>query len=368
MTADFAPRLARVLTEYCRPVHPGDAVLISAPVAAEPLVEALVEAVLRRGGYPMTRVHLPNLTEIAMLHASDEQFDFIDPGLMAQIERADIMYTILADENTKNLAAIDPARVARRQQGQRPFIERYLARCDDDSLRWNISAWPTQGAAQDAEMGLVAYREFCYRACGLDHGDPVAHWTALRDRQSRLVDWLADKRRVEVRGPGIDLTFSIEGRAWVNCHGIRNFPDGEIFTCPVEDSVNGSVAFNLPTVNIGQELHGVRLVFREGVVVEASAEKGEDHLLAQLDLDAGARRLGEFAIGTNDGIDRFTRNILFDEKMGGTLHMALGQAAGGAGGTNQSTIHWDMVHAMRDGGEIRVDGDVLYRDGAFALA
>ena len=368
MTADFAPRLARVLTEYCRPVKPGDAVLINTTTAAAPLVEALVEAVLRRGGYPMTRVHLPNLTEIVMLGASDEQLDFIDPGAMAQLERADILYTILADENTKNLATIDPARLARRQQGQRPYIERYLARCDDDSLGWNITAWPTQGAAQDAEMGLVTYREFCYRACGLDRDDPVAHWITLRDRQSRLVDWLAGRRRVEVRGPGIELTFSIEGRTWVNCHGIRNFPDGEIFTCPVEDSVNGSVAFNLPTVDQGQELHGVRLVFREGVVVEASAEKGDDHLRAQLDLDAGARRLGEFAIGTNDGIDRFTRNILFDEKMGGTLHMALGRSAGGAGGVNQSAIHWDMVHGMRDGGEIRVDGELLYHNGEFALA
>ena len=367
MVFDFAPRLARVLTEYCRPVHPGDAVVISAPTAAEPLVEALVEAVLRRGGYPMTRVHLPNLFEIFMLYASEAQFDFIDPGLMAQLERADIMYTILADVNTKNLAAIDPARLARRQQGQRPYIERYLARCDDDSLGWNVTAWPTQAAAQDAEMGFVAFQQFCYRACGLDRDDPVAYWTALRDRQSRLVDWLAGRRRVEVRGPGVDLAFSIEGRTWVNCHGIRNFPDGEIFTAPVEESVNGSVAFNLPTVNMGQELRGVRLVFREGTVVEASAEKGEDHLLAQLEVDAGARRLGEFAIGTNDGIDRFTRNILFDEKMGGTIHMALGQSAGGAGGANQSTIHWDMVHAMRDGGEIWIDGELFYQSGQFMV-
>ncbi len=365
MTYDFAPKLAAVLTGYCRPVQPGDYVAINAPVAAEPLVEALVEAVLKRGGIPNVQVGLPNLFELYLTHGSDAQFDFQDPVSMLRLNTADVWFTILAETNTKSLGAIPAERFARFQQGRRAYVERYLERCDDDSLRWNITAWPTQAAAQEAEMGLVAYTNFMYDAAGLNHADPVAHWTAFRDRQDRLIRWLAGKRRVEVRGPGVELSLSMAGRTWVNCYGVRNFPDGEIFTCPVEDSVNGWVAFNLPSVYDRREVNGVRLVFKDGRVVEASADKGEDHLFSQLDLDAGARCLGEFAIGTNDGITRFTRSILFDEKMGGTIHMALGKSAGGAGGTNTSAIHWDMVHDMKDGGEITVDGELFYRAGDF---
>ncbi|NLX08588.1 MAG: aminopeptidase [Chloroflexi bacterium] len=367
MTYDFAPKLAQVLTEYCRPVGEGDYVVIMSSPTAAPLIEALYEAVLRRGGNPTLQLSLPGLNEIALKHASDAQFDFVDPAVMVQFDRADVLYSIRAPTNTKAFASIDPTRLARAQQGQRPIMERYFERVADDSIRWNITAWPTQAAAQDAEMGFRDYTEFVYRACGLDQPDPVAYWVAFRERQDRLIRWLAGKQHAEVRGLGIELSFDFGGRIWMNSHGVRNFPDGEIFTCPIEDSVNGSVEFNLPSVYGGREINGVRLVFRDGLVVEASAQKGEDYLFSQLDLDAGARRLGEFAIGTNNGIDRFTREILFDEKMGGTVHMALGQNASGPGGTNQSAIHWDMVHSMKDGGEIMVDGELFYRAGEFMV-
>ncbi|MBN1679035.1 MAG: aminopeptidase [Anaerolineae bacterium] len=367
MIADFAPRLARVLTEYCRPVQKGDLVMITSTTEAEPLILALYEAVLKRGGNPVVRLQLPGLTELYMTHATEEQFDFLDPSLMTLVNAADVYLYVDAPTNTKAMATFDAERLARLQQGRRPYIERYLERCADDDLRWNITAWPTQAAAQDAEMGLLAYSEFMVHAFGLDRDDPVAYWTAFRDRQARLVDWLAGKEHAEVRGPGIDLAFNFAGRTWINSHGVRNFPDGEIFTSPVEDSVNGSVAFNLPSVYGGRELGGVRLELKDGVVVEASAAKDEAYLLSQLHIDAGARRLGEFAIGTNEGIDRFTRSILFDEKMGGTIHMALGESIAVAGGVNKSAIHWDMVHAMRDGGEILIDGELFYQNGAFVV-
>jgi aminopeptidase len=213
----------------------------------------------------------------------------------------------------------------------------------------------------------LAYTRFIYEACALHLPDPVAYWTNLRDRQLKLVEYLKDKREVLVKGPGIELRFNFEGRLWASAHGNENFPDGEIYTGPVEDSVNGYVRFNLPTIYGGHEVTGVYLVFRDGAVVEASADKGEDFLLSQLDADEGARRLGEFAIGTNDGIQEVTGSTLFDEKIGGTIHMALGQSYPETNGVNESAVHWDMVHGMKDGGEIHIDGKLFYQAGEFKV-
>jgi aminopeptidase len=365
MFEDFAPRLARVLTEYSLPVQKGDLVAIMAPTAAEPLIVALYEAVLRRGGNPVVFASLPILDEMFYRHASDEQLDYSDPISLYMMENIDAQFAIIAPTNTKNMSTVDPARVARRRQARRPVIEKYFQRTDDGSLHWNVTAWPTQAGAQEAQMGLLAYTEFMYRACALNKDDPVAHWTALRERQERLVAWLEGKRHAEIKGPGIDLAFDFSGRVWVNCWGNKNFPDGEIFTSPVEDSVNGHVAFSYPTVYGGREVNGVRLTFKDGVAVEASAAKNEAYLLSQLALDAGARRLGEFAIGTNTGIQQFTGETLFDEKIGGTIHMALGKSIAEALGVNDSVVHWDMVHGMRDGGEIWVDGALFYKNGDF---
>jgi aminopeptidase len=367
MIEDFAPKMAQVLTEYSIPIQKGDYVVIFGSMAAEPLVLALYEAVLRRGGHPTVRVEVPDLYDIFYDVAGDEQLDFCDPLDLAIYEKMDVLFDILAPSNTRSRASADPKRLARHRQGRRPIIELYFKRIGDQSLRWNISAWPTQAAAQEAEMGLLAYRDFVYRACGLDQPDPVAYWAALRERGDKLANWLNGRRRVEVRGPGIDLAFDLTGRLWINCWGDMNFPDGEIFTGPVENSVNGHVEFNFPTVDREREVSGVKLVFKDGAVVEASASKGEDYLLSQLDLDAGARRLGEFAIGTNPGIQRFTGEALFDEKIGGTIHMALGQSIPESGGVNESMVHWDMVHGMQDGGEIVVDGELFYRGGKFMV-
>lgn len=365
MKADFAVKLAAVLTGYCRPIQEGDYVLIRATTAAEPLVEALYEAVLERGGHPHAMIDLPNLLEILIEHAGEAQMNWIDPALRTALAEADVSFAIFSHHNTHQLGAVEPARLARFQKGQRPLRKLYLDRCRTDDLRWNVSAWPTQAAAQDANMGFLAYADFIYKACGLHHDDPVAYWTAFRERQDRLVAWLRGKHQVAVQGPGIDLSFGVEGRTWINSHGVRNFPDGEIYTCPIEDSVNGYVEFNYPTIFAGREVDGVKLMFEDGRVVKASARLGEDYLLSRLDVDDGARRLGEFAIGTNQGIQQFTRSTLFDEKIEGTIHMALGENPGDTGGVNTSLIHWDMVHNMREGGQILVDGALFYDSGRF---
>lgn len=364
---DFAPRLAQILTDYSHPIQKGDYVVIRASADAEPLILALYEAVLRRGGHPSVSVYLPQASEIFYRVAQDEQLDFLDPLAMTMIEKVDVLYQILAPSNTKDMSTVDPAIQTRVHKAYRPYIEKYFGRIADQTIRWNICAWPTQAAAQEAEMGLLAYTEFIYNACGLNHADPVAYWEGLKARQDRLVAWLQGKKRAEIKGPGIDLSFSFEGRLWVNDWGDNNFPAGEVFTSPVEDSVNGHVAFSYPTLHTGREVSGVKLTFKDGVVVEARAAKGEDDLLRQLDMDEGARRVGEFAIGTNYGVQKFTGETLFDEKIGGTVHMALGESIKEAGGQNSSAIHWDIVHEMKNGGEIYIDGELFYRNGQFVI-
>lgn len=367
MTYDLAPKLAQVVTGYCRPIQRGDYVVIRASTAAEEFITPLFEAVVQRGGNPHLLLSMPGLHELYVREASDEQFQFVDPATLTAFEKADVLLSVYAIENPKALSGIPAERIARAMHGQSQIRQVYINRVNDDSIRWNICAWPTESGAQQAGMGYHEYRAFVYRAAGLDQDDPVAYWTAFRDRQARLQQWLSDKNHVEVRGPGIDLSFDFNRRHWRSSYGERNFPDGEIFTAPVEDSVNGHVAFSFPTYYGGREVSGVQFTFKDGLIVQASAERGEDHLLAQMDTDAGAKQLSEFAIGTNWGVDRVTGDTLFDEKMGGTVHMALGNGYKQTGSQNESAIHWDMVHDMREGGEIWVDGTLFYRAGEFMV-
>lgn len=375
MTYNLASQLAEILTAYSAPIKPGHYVtIIGNLMTARPLIEALVSAVLRRGGTPNVQSSAmlsPDYTEFYELflrEASDEQLDRLDSTMMHWANVSDALFFVKAPANTKALSTLDPARSGRYNKTKEAFGRRYLERYAAGELMWNVCAWPTQALAQTAEMSLHDYEMFVSRACGLDHPDPVSYWMAFRDMQLRLVDWLKGKKHAEVRGPGIDLSFDFHDRVWVSCHGEQNFPDGEIFTSPVEDSVNGTVSFNFPTVYMGYEVSGVKLRFDNGVAVEASAAKNEAYLLSQLNLDPGARRLGEFAIGTNRGVQRVTRMTLFDEKIGGSIHMALGRSYEEARGVNQSAIHWDMVHNMKDGGEIIIDGELFYRAGEFMVA
>lgn len=371
---NFASELAKILTEYSSPIQPGEYVtIVGNGSTTGPLIEALVEAVLRRGGFPNVQLAAPlspdycDHFELFMRLANEQQLDTLDSTIMHWVEASDAIFFIKAPSNTSALATVDPERISRWRRASRAYSERYLQRYNAGELRWTVVGWPTQALAQAAEMGLRAYQEFVYKACGLDQPDPVAHWQAFREKQERLVAWLRDKQHAQVKGPGIDLSFDFGGRPWVSAHGTVNFPDGEIFTSPVEDSVNGTVAFNFPCIYLGNQVEGVRLRFENGVAVEATASKGQDYLVHTLDTDEGARRLGEFAIGTNMGIQRMTRNILFDEKIGGSIHMALGRSYEETGGVNQSAIHWDMIHSMKDGGEIWIDGQLFYRAGEFLI-
>jgi aminopeptidase len=360
-------QLARLLVEYSVAVRSGDQVAISSSTTAEPLLKEIYRRVLQAGGHPFMLVSLPDIDEIYFRYASDDQLKHVPKPLEMIIEKYDVRISILADANTRSLANVDPAKTVLQQQARASLMRTFMRRSAAGELRWVVAPYPTHAMAQDADMGIGEYEDFLYGACLPDRSDPVGYWRQFSARQQSIVEWLKGKREVRVVGPDTDLRVSITGRTFVNCDGRFNMPDGEIFTGPVEDSAEGHVYFSYPTIYNAREVSGVRLWFEHGKAVKATAEKNEEYLNKTLDTDTGSRFIGEFAVGTNDGIKQFTREILFDEKIGGSFHMALGAGYPETGSMNESAIHWDMICDLRKGGEIRVDDQLIYRDGRFLL-
>lgn len=360
-------RLAGLLVEHSTQVRPGHRVVIEAEPVAEPLVKALARRILRAGGHPHPLITLPSLDALYLAEANPDQLDFVPTFQRLAYETFEARIRIQSSSNTKALSRVDEARAVRRQKALLPILQTQMERGAREELRWVTTIFPTEAYAQDAEMSLAEYEDLVYRACHVDDGasDPTAVWRGIRADQARILEAIEGHDRVVVRGPHCDLTLSILGRTFKNSHGLHNMPDGEIYTGPVEESVEGWVRFTYPAIWQGRDVDGVELRFEGGRVVHATAGKNEAFLLKMLDTDAGARRLGEFAIGTNPGLQRHTRNILLDEKIGGTIHMALGAGYPETGSVNRSAIHWDMICDMHGGGEIMVDGEVVYRDGAF---
>jgi len=312
-------------------------------------------------------VELPETEELFFRYASDEQLQHVPEPVKLVVETYDVSIGIRGAANTKALSNVDPPKIVLRNQSQAEIMRIYMQRAAAGELRWVATLFPTNAYAQDAEMSLSEYEDFVYGACMPDLDDPVGYWHRFSAWQQGIVNWLAGKERVHVLGPQTDLRLSIAGRTFINSDGRHNMPSGEVFTGPVEDSVEGHVHFSYPAIHQGREVTGVQLWFERGQVVKASAEKNEDFLLQTLDTDAGARYVGEFAIGTNEGITRFTRQILFDEKISGSFHMAIGAGYPETGSQNESAIHWDMICDLRDGGEIWVDSELLYQNGKFVI-
>jgi aminopeptidase len=360
-------RMATVLVNYSLAIKPKDRLGILANAEAAPLIREVARAALRAGAYVETAIQIPGLSEIVFKESSDDQLSYISPTLRHFYEENEALLHLFSDVNTKSMSGVDPARIAFNQKAQRSVHETYVKRAADGSLKWSIAMYPTNAYAQDANMSLADFEEFVYRACFLNDEDPVARWQELAEQQERLVSWLKGKHTVHVLGQDTDLTLSIEGRDFINDKGEKNFPGGEFFTSPVETSANGSIRYSFPASFNGRSVEDVRLRFENGVVVEATASQGQDYLDSMLTLDDGARRLGEFAFGNNINVDRCTKNILFDEKMGGTIHLALGAGFPGVGSTNTSALHWDMVCDLRQGSEIRVDDEVFSKDGKFVV-
>ncbi|MEA3335183.1 MAG: aminopeptidase [Chloroflexota bacterium] len=386
MSPSRIAQIADVLVNYSTRIQPGEQVAIVGPVSASPLLIELYRYALWAGAFPQLVSRFPEATEILLREGNDDQLQFISPIIEYVATEADCMIAVMSEDNTKALTSVDPTRQVLRAQSMRPVSKRQLERMGDtkDPFRWCGTLFPTNAHAQDAEMSLSEYSDFVFDAClpgfdqlpqdarafaapGADRDDPVTYWQTFSRWQGQMASYLTQRQDLHVVGPNIDLRLAIGGRVWLNADGHANFPDGEVFTGPVEDSVEGWVAFTYPAVYRGNEVQDVRLRFEKGRVVEASATRGEDFLIKILDTDEGARRLGEFAIGTNPGITRFTRNTLFDEKIKGTCHMAVGASIPGTGGENQSAIHWDMVCDLRKDSSIFADGELLYADGEFVV-
>lgn len=362
-------KLADVLVGYSCAVKKGDLCRLTGDVAALPLLEALYEKIVRAGGHALIFMGSDAMGDTFYRYASDEQLTYVSPLQTFLVEKIDCSFGLWGGQNTKSLTNVDPRKQALASQARKPFLKRFLERAAEGKLRWVGTQYPTHSAAQDAEMSLREYEDFVFRAGLLHLADPVAAWQQISQRQQRLVDFLNTTREIRIVGQDTDLRLGVQGRRWINCDGHENFPDGEVFTGPIEDAVDGTIRYSFPAVHGGREVHDIRLTFKAGKVVDASATKGQEFLLAMLDQDAGARTLGELAIGTNYAIQQYTRNTLFDEKIGGTCHAALGQAYPETGGKNESGLHWDMVCDLRQPGcRLEADGKTILEAGKFVDA
>lgn len=360
-------RMAQVLTRYSLEVQAGQLVAVMAGVEAVPLVREVYREILRAGAHPELQLKMDEADEIYLKEASEEQLNFVSPLKQLINERFDRLLYIDADTNTRRLTRIDPKRSAQVRKAHDATMTIWSQRAARGEMRWCYTQYPTNAYAQSANMSLEDYWEFMSSACMLDEPDPLASWRSLSERHQELVRWLRGRKQVHILGKDTDLTLSIEGRSFLTCDGHINFPDGEIYTGPVEDSAQGYIRFSLPGSYDGHPVDDIRLRFEHGRVIEAHAASGEDFLLKMLDIDDGARRIGEFAFGTNYGVREATRNTLYDEKIGGTLHMALGRSYPESGGLNVSALHWDMVCDARGQGEVWVDGELFLKDGQYIL-
>src|ERR687898_1764515 len=353
-------KLARVLVDYSVGAGEGEQVLVSGGVAAESLIKEVYARLLDAGAVPIPQVQIPGMQELFFGHAKEHHYEETPSVVRSIYEDADAFISIMSPRNTRALAAVDPQKQQALSKRDKALQEMVLSKD-----RWALTLFPTEALAQESEMSLEEYEEFVFEAMALNEDDPVRFWHEKAEEQERLIERLERAREVRIVGPETDLTLSIEGRRFLNGDGKHNMPCGEIFTGPVEDSANGEIYFGVPVAVAGREVSGVRFRFEEGRVVEASAEKGEEYLKSMLDADEGARYLGELGIGTNFGIPRATKNILFDEKLGGTVHLAIGRSYEKTGGKNDSSVHWDLICDLRDGGELYADGELIEKDGAF---
>jgi aminopeptidase len=361
MTNDLAGRWADLLVDYCLGVKAGETILIDSDLTARPLIAECYKAVLLRGAFPLVRPTFPELTEFFLTHATEEQLATIPPSALHDALITDGRIRISAEADTRTLGRVDPRRQAVVDRARNPL--RHALR----EKRWVLTQYPTLGYASDAGMTLEDYERYVVSSMFLDRPDPAGAWRELGRRQAGLVAFMAGVKTVRIEAAETDLTLSVDGRTWINSDGRRNMPSGEIFTGPIEDSARGRLRCGFPVCRDGRELVGIALEFEAGRVVSARADAGEDYLLSMLDLDPGARALGELGLGLNYGIDRFTGSILYDEKIGGTVHLALGQSYPETGGTNESALHWDLIADTRASGRITADGRVVMEDGRWLV-
>jgi aminopeptidase len=359
-------RLADLLVNYSLELQPGQLVRIDASTVAAPLVTELYRYALRAGAHPRTRIEVEGLDVIAVKESSEEQLVFVSDLDWQDVEQVDAVVTIWGDRNTRAMTQADPGKVSRRIGSRHKLTNRFWERIEAGEAKWVGTRFPTHAHAQDAEMSLPAYEDFVFGACHVHGGeDAAAHWRSTSAELNARARELETFRELRIVGPDTDLRVNVEGRGWLGADGKLNMPDGEIFTSPVETETEGEIRFSFPAIFHGRSVEDVRLRFEGGRVVAAEAKTANDYLQSLLDMDEGSRILGEVAFGLNYEIDRFTRDILFDEKIGGTVHLALGASFKKVGGLNDSGLHWDMICDLRADGEVYADGDLVWKAGHF---
>jgi aminopeptidase len=347
-------KLAKILVDYSTEVRDGDYVqIVTSGTKCRDLALEVYKLTLQRGAYPKLHVGLEGEAYTFYKYASEKHLRWFPRIDFEEMKKTDVLIYIGSDLNTKELSNIDPKKISLRQKTMEPILNERLKK------RWVGTRFPTSAYAQDAGMSLEEFEDFYYEACLVD-------WERESKKQDKLKRILDKGKEVRITGEETDLTFSIRDREAIKWDGKYNMPDGEVCIAPVETTAEGEIYYDLPAI-LGREVNGIRLKFEHGEIVKATAEKGEDFLLKMLKTDDGAKRLGEFGIGTNYKIKKFVKNILFDEKIGGTIHLAVGLAYEEGGGKNKSAIHWDMIKDMRKGGEIIVDGKIIQKSGKFVI-
>ena len=358
-------RLAEVVLDHSLALKPGQVLRIEAEAVAAPLFLPLHREAIKRGAHAYAAIDLGGLKELLVAHGSEDQLSFVSPIALRELDTIDAAITVWSETNTRSFSRADAERRKRQLAADQQLAMRRRDRISRGEIRWCGTLCPTDAHAQDADMSLEEYEDFVFRACHVLDSDPVGHWRRIGERLQARAAELGTVRELRIVGEDTDLAVVVEGRTWRPAYGIQNLPDGEVYTSPVETGINGTIRFGFPAIFGGREVDDARLRFEDGRVVASEAAGGEPYLKALLGMDEGAAAAGEIAFGLNYEIDRFTRNILFDEKIGGTMHLALGMGFEDLGGRNRSALHLDLICDLRREGEVYADGELIWRSGSF---
>jgi aminopeptidase len=361
-------KYAKLLVNYCLAVKHNEKVYITSTYLAESLLKEVAREIYLAGGIPVFNIELKGMSEWVLEYGQEHQLTWANPMKKYAFENFDCYLNIRApfEKGDDEHEPQDAEKFKLHQKAQMEINKIYFERTGDGSMRRCLCQFPTQAGADDARMTMEEYEKFVYQSCYLFNENPVEKWLEVRNEQQTYVDRLNKADKINYKGPNIDISFSVKGRTWINSDGRANMPSGEVFSAPIEDSMNGKVYFSYPTIYMGKDVVGISLEVKNGEIISWDAEEGKDVLDKVFAID-GARKWGEVAVGTNFNIQRTSRNILFDEKIGGSIHMAVGQSYKQCGGLNESTVHWDMITDMKNGGEIWADGELIYKDGKFLI-
>jgi aminopeptidase len=358
-------KMAKVLVDYSLSIKKGDIFLIQGHEVSIPLIKEVYKEALLKGANPDVKIQVEELQEILYKYGNDEQLKYVSPVVKCSAEKYNALLRIEGSNHSKPLINIDPAKIKSLEVSRKRTNEIKQRRAMAGLLRWSITCFPTVSGAMEANMSISEYEDFVFSACFVDKEDPIAEWKKLKENQQGIIEFLTKKNDIRILAKDTDLSLKVGGRTWVNSCGTTNLPSGEVFTGPIENSLNGHIRYSYPAIKSGTQIENIVLTFENGKVVKAEAGNGEEFLNAMINLDAGSCYAGEFAFGTNYDITRFTNNMLYDEKIGGTIHIALGAAYPSTGSKNESGLHWDMLCDMRDDGEVYADGELIYKNGKF---